>query len=369
MQKSLRTVTITLLSLLALSCSNKEEQNVKQLDIWTDTASVVYSSELASSVRYIRLEQPQNGILTQVYRMKPYNNQLYILDKNTECIYRYSSDGKFLNITNNFGKGPLEIRVANDFFIDSANRCIEVLSVGKILTYNMELEPVKELYNNIALGEQSFYKVNSREYLLFADNYPYRPFKSGALELIDTSGKLLQTFVDNSDLLYLNTYLKNTFNTYKNKIVFNRSFTNAILEFDLSSMKARVRYRVNFKNFKFPSGILERYKKETDKDAVSTNYLLDLIKISNSGKYADDIYNLFESDEYLVFIYSLSSTPIFFTVLYDKANDKLTSSIIKNDLGEYEEFGKPIWLDGKMLYTYLTDPLTEQNIIAIYELK
>lgn len=363
-------VYVWLLLIIIISCGQEKKENgIKQLDVWTDSSSYIKASTVAKRVMYITLENPENSILSEVSKFRIFNNSFLILDMNLKCLFRYSLDGRYICQSNNFGKGPLEILCPTDFFVDTLNGCIELLDVGsrKIVFYNQNLQPFREI-KNMTLGERNFFKIDHNKYLLFQDNYPFRNINKALIE-IDTMGKVLQSFLSNEDILFIDLPDRNIFNEYKNSIIFNRSATNEITEFNINEEVVKVKYQINFKNFKFPNEIFEDYAEVENKKNISHDFLIKFINTCNSGNYAFNISNLFESESHLIFTYTLSSTSKVFTVVDDKMREKITNGMIQNDLGKYKEFGKPVLLAGKNLYTIIDDTETEKQIVACYELK
>lgn len=355
--------------MILTSCGKEKKENeLKQLEVWTDSSSYLKASTVAKSVRYITLENPKNSVLSEVSKLRIFNNSFLVLDMDLKCMFRYSLDGRFICQSNNMGKGPLEILYPTDFFVDTLNGCIELLDVGnrKLVFYNQNLQPFKE-FKNMTLGERNFYKIDQNRYLLFQDNYPFRNINN-ALILIDTMGNVLHSFLSNEDFLYVVLPDRNIFNEYKNTILFNRTGKYEISKFYISEMDVNAEYLINFKNFRFPEEIIKDYEK-VEKKNVSHDFLIKFINTFNSGNYAHYISNLFESDKYIIFTYVLSSTPKVFMVVYDKMRDKVTSGMIRNDLGDCKDFGKPLLLIDGTLYTFIDDTETEKQMVACYELK
>ncbi|HQG73436.1 MAG: 6-bladed beta-propeller [Bacteroidales bacterium] len=366
----MKTKYLVLIALFIFSCKEQSDNAFEILNIETNLEITLKSSVFSNSVSYVSLKNKNKTVIGEISKMRILENKFVFLDKKLSKILIFDYKGELVGFSNNYGKGPLEVSEIVDFYIDTLNETIEVLDVAgyKILVYNKELEPIRKMRVKIN-GQRNFFKISDNHYLLFNDNSPFENKIYRTISLVDTLGNHINSYIDNSDLLYLFFAERNCFNEFEKKIIFNRSYSEDIFEFDTRTNYAKLKYRINFENFKFPDNVLKEYSKIIDKFPVSSDYLLKLIDIANSGKYAKGLGDLYENNKYLFFSYDLTSTPNKYYVVYDKFNKVLNNGLLINDLSPIADFGKPVCMQGNKLYTVLYNEDSDTYQIAIYDLK
>ncbi|NMD00360.1 MAG: 6-bladed beta-propeller [Bacteroidales bacterium] len=356
--------------IIIISCKPRQNPDYVTIDIFTNENKTLKTSCFARSVNNIMLQDPPGSVIGDIKKIRMNSSCIIALDSKLNMLLKFDHNGKLLAISSNIGKGPLEVDNMVDFYFDTINKKIEALDIAgfKLIVYDSLLNPVKKI--NIRMrGERNFFKLSGNKYLLFADNHPFIQGLNKTIYTVDTLGNIVESYIDNSDLLYISGAERNCINEYLNKVVFNRGLTNNIYEFNKDSNLCRLKYIINFKNYHFPNEFLDEYKSIKDKSPVSNLYLFKYIDISNTGKYIGELRDVYENDKYLVFGYHLTSTPKWYYVFYNKATKALHTGLPINDLSDETRFGKPVYMDGKRLYTAIFDEEADAYSIAIYELK
>lgn len=128
-RKLLMGLFLLLLSLCVYSCSSspqthREEVEFLHLKLPDDllqTRQEIKLSDIADSVWYVPLETTMESLLGDLAKRNVVhfvNQQFYICDNHRNTVYRFSSDGKFLNRIGRKGQGQKEFLQFLDFVVD-----------------------------------------------------------------------------------------------------------------------------------------------------------------------------------------------------------------------------------------------------------
>lgn len=149
-RRSFALILSSVFLLNVVSCSRKTDSSSDYNSMLSDTVFTLKIdrpyyidkySNLFSEVRYVALEETQNSIVGEITKMEITNEGDYIIfDFRSKGVYRFSSDGRFLNTIGVRGPGEKEYVLPWDMKYDPFHNRVLVWDNGKrsILTYEMD---------------------------------------------------------------------------------------------------------------------------------------------------------------------------------------------------------------------------------------
>jgi hypothetical protein len=155
-----------------LSCKPKNHDPFKEGDIpyyidvekYVDNIRPVMLSEIGSSLEYIPLETSPDLMIGSPTAVTLYQN--YIIIKDSQQIYLFDTNGKFLRKIGAFGRGPEEYSMLATFNVDKYNNWICVLSNNKILCFDFDGFLVKTIDIGRSFSPLSFSIMDSNKIML-----------------------------------------------------------------------------------------------------------------------------------------------------------------------------------------------------------
>lgn len=173
---------------LTTSCQSFQEnrlQNAGWITVNMDSATTekLNYSTLFQSVQVIPLETGK-VLLTTIQKMIPMEEAFYLMDKRTESVYAFSTDGRFIRKFGNQGPGPGEYASCRDFTIDPANNKLYIYDASrrKILRYNL---PTGTFEEGIALSGRQYYShIHYQSGHLYAAQPCHNPDASSTFYLL-----------------------------------------------------------------------------------------------------------------------------------------------------------------------------------------
>lgn len=136
---------------------------------------------------YVPLETNNESVLGTVDKLVIDNGLYFIYDRNTEDLFVFNSEGKFVNKIGKKGKGPGEFLRINDFACDKSKKQIIIHDdrTAKLLYYNYQGEFIKEKntsfrFSNIHVSDNTIYFYlgqNSNKHIPILENYFLAAFK------------------------------------------------------------------------------------------------------------------------------------------------------------------------------------------------
>lgn len=156
---------ITFIGLFGCSCSENDSDNVI-----IDIDHCVPPSEIIEpDFDVIPLETNEQSLISEIYKVKIYDNCFYVEDRAQHSILIFDYNGKYVNKVNSYGRGHGEYVDIMDY--DICDGYIYLLSrgMGKILRYDLE---GKYIDSSVDLGEDytNLVVINGDSVLLFANN-------------------------------------------------------------------------------------------------------------------------------------------------------------------------------------------------------
>src|ERR1700754_5157927 len=198
-------------------------------------------SDFFSSWKLIPLETNKESLIGSIDRISVYNNQYYILDRQTNSILIFSDSGRFKRRIHNIGQGPGEYIGLMDFALDKKKQELIVHSHRpyRMIYYDLNGKFLREeklstFYSGISCSRSDLIEINRRRELsnmAFVKNLDdgsvdkYLPF-SKKEEFFETYGTIFPYIVQS----------KNTFVTFP--------FESTIYQYDNGSINPR--YQVDF---------------------------------------------------------------------------------------------------------------------------
>lgn len=349
MRSPICTLAISLLYMYAgllLSCS-QEEDNIVENTSQALTISVnpvsyceLTTSHFIDTILYIPLETDTSHLIGDVYKLIPYQNRFYMLDKaSSEAIYCFSQEGRLLFHLNKKGKGPGEYAYLENFSIDKETGHIEVFDRGnrKIIVYDSEGNFIED--RPFPLYMLEFIRLHGAYYLYTSEdnnlNGVYLPYN---LLVCTTDGKkiLKRAFPYHEHLHDVGFSGRLTHN--ENITTFAYGWQNEV--YHLSDSSIKLQYRIDFGEYAIPP---KAYVGAIHSDEDMENF----VSMVFESDYAFGLQYLAESSTHFTFTYSHKG--IQKHVLYDKVSGNLL-----NFNGIYlaqNLYQAPLTADGNWFYT------------------
>lgn len=113
----------------SLGCKNKSKESVNFRYIDFKTTPQIEHSEIFDfdNITIIPLETTNESLISDNFTAQLIDSNIFVFDFNLKHILRFNSNGKFLNVIGEVGRGPNEILNAADFYVDSKKRIVEIL--------------------------------------------------------------------------------------------------------------------------------------------------------------------------------------------------------------------------------------------------
>jgi len=101
--------------------------------------------DIFEKIELIPLETNPESLIKKIYKIKYHNNNLYIFDLQQNALLFFDYSGKFLDKIHKIGKGPGEYQLIYDFFIDTIQSQIGMLSpYSAVYHYNFQGDFIKK---------------------------------------------------------------------------------------------------------------------------------------------------------------------------------------------------------------------------------
>lgn len=128
---------------------NKDENGEEHITVINalDKSNQVQSLlELFELSRIVELKTEPEKVIGKIKRLKVIDNNIFIFDNIRNTVYRFNSDGEFLNFIGQKGGGPKEYQHPIDFWVDSTNKEVHILdNEKKILRFSFDGEFIEKV--------------------------------------------------------------------------------------------------------------------------------------------------------------------------------------------------------------------------------
>jgi hypothetical protein len=191
--------------LLVYGCGQKEinSHEIIHLENILDNFVTVNLSEFADSIEYIKLEMNDQSLISKVMNIDIRENLILLQDNEDNC-YLFDENGKFLSRIGKKGNGPGEYQWLNQGKI--GRQVVFVLSLNKILTYNLKGEFLQEInipYQiSAAWLNNSFFPISDTTVLL---QVPFHIEGNQLVELNSDGSVNKKYFKEKSETIRLGT--------------------------------------------------------------------------------------------------------------------------------------------------------------------
>jgi hypothetical protein len=138
-----------------------------ELAVDLDASIIGKYSDVYSSIDYILLDDPENNLLVNPYKLVFINNKIYVQDIGTENFHVFTDQGVHVFSINSRGEGPSEFSRIEDFQVTRDSIFIYDRFLGKILHYNLEGAFIKE---SKAINQGTGFIKNDDRILFYMDN-------------------------------------------------------------------------------------------------------------------------------------------------------------------------------------------------------
>lgn len=304
--RKFNTLVIAIFITLSSSCTNKtntksnSDVHIINVEISSEQNTFIYS-DYFNDVEIIALETNNSSLIGNINRISFYNNNIYILDKQSNSVLIFNINGSFLNKINNVGMGPGEYTQIGDFDIDRDNNRILVYahSPMKLIYYDLECNFIKEerindIYRNILSVKNGVVLID-----IDASKKRYAWMKS-------EDSEKLKSYVDIPDYI-LKFHNKSTM--YPMVCTSKEAYFYSPLDYNIYTCSEK--------------GVFPKYRLDFGKNNIDINHLKSMkeSEIKNfyqtlkEKNYAFFISNFRETEDYLVFKFEPNNL-----VFYNKNN-------------------------------------------------
>lgn len=271
----------TILCLFSCGKKTKNTQNSISYHITVkDEFEALRSDSLFTSVNYVKLETNKESLIHEISKVVMYNNHIFVLDKEQDCVFEFDTNGKFIRKLSEKGTGPNQYIKIGDFLVDNEKIFLLCPIEKKIKVYDLndnymflysmntddtyhQFEKQNEyfyLYSNfnseelnnitiwntknnhikkihpfsskqlgIALNHEVFHRSNDTILCTFPYEYSIFKIKDDVIQEISTiefEGKMLPKSIRNESIMQINKYI---YNTSLSKTNYIRSINNVFV--------------------------------------------------------------------------------------------------------------------------------------------
>jgi len=102
--------------------------------------------DIFEKVELIPLETCNEALIKVIRKILYYNNVYYVFDEKLGSLFLFDQNGKFINKIHRIGQGPGEYQLIYDFFVDTLQSQIGMLSpYGSVLYYSIQGDFIKKI--------------------------------------------------------------------------------------------------------------------------------------------------------------------------------------------------------------------------------
>ena len=304
--------------------TNDDSSNIEiiHVDVNNSTSSIDLSPFLQDEVDIIALETNDSCLVSEILKVEFYEDNIFISDRTSKCIYRFASSGKFINKIGQLGGGPEEYVSLGDFNVidDLIYLHDERSGTGKIIVYAFDGTFIKTITPSIAISFDEFVNIDNK--LFFVTNYTGTEIGYYNIYDMDLSTGKMNGFLPYDKSIEseqqkwgLNKFISGCKNS---ALVI---FSNNDLIYSISSGEINPKYKVQFSDRNLPKEEIKKGGTHAMATALSKGYILGMENINNS-------------ENYLFFTFSDGSKGR--SVFYDKVNKKnyVSDWLIVKSLGD-----------------------------------
>ena len=298
MIKIKKNILFVIIALLTVSCFQKKENDNNVFTIYIESKNILNTiklSELISDYKYLPLETTSECLIGRLDKVEIFENDIFTLDMwNSKSVYRFSSEGKFLNRIANRGKGPGEYIEPNDISVNTNSAEITILDRNnkQVLIY----KPDNIYLRNIKLP------VYAYKLAWYDNNIATYSDREEDLVLLDGRGKQIGAFFNNEYARKM--VMEYPFQSYKEKeLLYWANFDYTI--YNISGKKVTTHLKFVFDKRMFKDNDIQLLKS----DEKNRN---NFVRIKYYSENSSHVY----------MVYFFNNAP--YMVIYNKLNLKTT---------------------------------------------
>jgi hypothetical protein len=130
-----------------------------------DAAEYVNLSEIADSIKCIKLQPAPDDIIGRIRRIVVGKKYIYVVDVSQQMLFVFDKTGKFVSKLDKEGEGPGEYIVIGHIFIDDSEKYIEIIDTRKDVKFKyanisfewIETSPLPDIRHNMCRRNDGFY--------------------------------------------------------------------------------------------------------------------------------------------------------------------------------------------------------------------
>jgi len=295
--------------LLVSSCEEREVESFQTIQFNIDKAQRIKLSELADTIRFIRLITPDDLQLSSISMVKSTKDYFVVKNSaNPPSLFVFNRDGEFESKIESFGKGPGEYISISSFLIDPEKGHIELIDrmSQKKLIFTMQNEFIEENRGSKWGGEDIF-KQNDR-YIVHYGNV--KSVSDYSIGIYDSDYKKKASYIKIPDNYVNFFHITDDYNlsSYNGETLFWRALSPDI--YSISQDKLYKKYEIDFGKNNIPSKV---FNEHYDNVGVFMRKIWDM-------DYASIIGSAGEGDRFL-FLRASKGKDLFYHLFYDKEND------------------------------------------------
>ena len=115
--------------------SNNKSYRIYSLEEAMQNCQNIYLSDYASDITYVTLETTGESIIGNPHTLRAGESNFYVYSQKNITVF--DSNGKFIALINNNGRGPMEYMIIQDF-AEKKDKGLCVLSDSKVLNYSID---------------------------------------------------------------------------------------------------------------------------------------------------------------------------------------------------------------------------------------
>lgn len=229
MKNGIKSCILLFLCGICVSCGNQRQPsanigNVTIIDAGIEDGEVNAFDALVEDVRFVPLETSDEVLIGEIEKIVYYNSEYYVADKGGDGfvggIYRFDSEGRFLNKIGYRGRGPGEYVNPADFIVNSSG--LIVLDLKRFILYDHDGTFKREGRHDYILYEITGMPDENLIFAVAGDNRHIPEAKGYEVLILDIEGNLMAAYLP-SEYVMNYRYTKKSF-LYDGKVVYSRPF-------------------------------------------------------------------------------------------------------------------------------------------------
>lgn len=262
---------------------------ITQIDVGIEEGENNAFEALVENVRFVPLETSDDLLIGEIEKMIYLDSDYYVADKSPnggiKGIYRFDSEGRFLNKIGMRGRGPGEYVDPVDFMVNSSG--VVVLGRRQLLFYDRDGTFRRDVTLEYILHEITAMKDENLIFTVAGDNRHRKEAKGYEALILDIEGNLISAELP-CDYRMNYSYSFKSF-LYGDKIVYSKPFHKYV--YGIGSDGVTVKYSIILRDYPLPADYEEVCRGDFER-------FMERFR----GKYNYFVGNFLETDNTVFFI-------------------------------------------------------------------